>query len=111
MKIFRMVKMMDEIIEDLMVNFTNVIIELKISEVEYVMFRLLSFFNQTQGISQDGVKKLGEYRAKYVQAFTHAVYHSHPKMEPLELLSRVSRLMSLLTVIEARLFLVIMINL
>lgn len=102
-----------EIFQYIIANYIEVVKELKITEAEFALLRVINQLMPSKvhllskpsivlanSLSDDTLKVISAAKIKYVEAFNAVVYYSNPEMDPLEIMNRVSRLMDLLSVIE-----------
>uniref|UniRef100_A0A914CLB5 NR LBD domain-containing protein n=1 Tax=Acrobeloides nanus TaxID=290746 RepID=A0A914CLB5_9BILA len=94
------VKLHGEVLHLLATNFIQEIREMKITEAEYALLRVISFFTPENHISREAMNKLNSFKLKYINAFNAVVYYSNPGLQAIEISKRVSRLIGLLPVIE-----------
>lgn len=81
-------------------NFIDVLKEMSLTDAEYVLLRTISFFMPEQSVSEAGLKKVNKFKLKYIDTFNAVVYQSNPEMAPIDIMLRVSQLISLLAVVE-----------
>uniref|UniRef100_A0A914DL90 Ecdysone receptor n=1 Tax=Acrobeloides nanus TaxID=290746 RepID=A0A914DL90_9BILA len=96
----RMVMIMGQLTNTLMTEYVVPMKEVNMTEAEYALLRVVSFFMTEASLSSEGMSLVKKVRNKYLDNYSDLIRSTHPELSTIDIIKRMSKTMLILAAIE-----------